>query len=212
MQPQPRFPRPPAKRFWALSLAAVAVPVSILLLSASGSTATPSSNYAAYPALNSTGPTELELVASHSSTKSGERPTWPLQAPPGSHGGWPLAESIRKLEIGAPNMTAWIAKSVGGGICVLLWAHQPAGATPSIGASCSSETEEGLEHGATAQVSDIPGEPGRVYVAGVVPSTVGSVTATLADGSSKTVTVDGNAWGFEAEGEPAGYTNNPVGG
>lgn len=212
MPSQPRFPRLPAKRIWALSLAAVAIPLSILLLSASGSTATPSSSYAAYPALDSTAPTELELVASHSSARTGERPTWPLQAPPGAHGGLPLAESIRKLEVGAPNMTAWISKSLGGGICVLLWAHQPVGVTPSIGASCSSESEEGLEQGATAQVSEIPGEPGRVYVAGVVPSDVGSVTATLADGSKKTVPVNGNAWGLEAEGEPTGYTHNPVGG
>lgn len=110
-------------------------------------------------------------------------------------------------------MTAWIAKSIGGsGICVLVWAHQPVGDTPSIGASCSSETEEGLAHGATAQVSEIPGEAGRVYVTGVVPSTVGSVTATLADGSTKTVPVNDNAWSLEVEGEPRSYTNNPVGG
>lgn len=214
MHSQPRF-RPPATRrsISALVFMALVVPVSILLLSASGSTATPASSYAAYPALNSTGPTELELVTSHSSTKTGEQPTWPLQAPRGAQGDWPLAESIRKLDAGSPNMTAWIAKSVGGGgICVLLWAHQPSGDTPSIGYSCSSETEEGLEHGATAQVSDIPGEPGRVYVAGVVPSTVGSVTATLADGGTKTVAVNGNAWALEAEGEPTSYTNNPVGG
>jgi hypothetical protein len=211
---RPRFPRPPAARrsIWALSFAALVVPVSILLLSASGSTATPSSSYAAYPALNSTAPTELELVSSHSTTRTGERPTWPLQAPQGAHSGTPLAESIRKLEINEPNMTAWIAKSLGGGICVLVWAHQPAGVTPSIGTSCSSETEEGLARGATAQISDIPGEPGRVFVGGVVPSTVGSVTATLANGSSKTVPVYDNAWSIETEGEPRGYTNNPVGG
>ncbi|HEX3693542.1 MAG TPA: hypothetical protein VHU13_09380 [Solirubrobacteraceae bacterium] len=186
--------------------------MSILLLSASGSTATPASDYAAYPALQNAGPVELEFVSSHDSTHQGERPTWPLQAPEGTQGGWPLAESIRKLDLNSPNVTAWIAKSLGGGICVLLWAHQPAGDTPSIGSSCSAETEEGLKDGATTQVSEIPGEPGRVFVAGVVPSTVEAVTATLADGTTKTVKVSGNAWSLETEGSPRSYQTTQVGG
>lgn len=210
----PRLPRPPAARRSALALmlAAIAVAVSVLLLSTSGSTATPASEYAAYPALNSNEPTELQLVASHGSADAASRPTWPLQAPEGAQSAWPLAESIRRLASGSPNMTAWIAKSLGGGVCVLLWAHQPAGDTPSIGYSCSSESAEGLQRGATTQVSQIPGEPGRVYVAGVVPSTIAAVQATLADGTTQTVAVKEDAWSLEAEGEPEGYHTIPVGG
>ena len=210
----PRLPRPPAARrsIFALALAAVLTPVSIVLLSAGGSAAAPNSNYAAYPALSGTAPAGLELVDSHSVRGSGERPTWPLQAPEGAQSGWPLAESIRPLQTESPDLTAWIAKSLGGGVCVLLWAHQPAGETASIGYSCSEETEAGLRRGATTQASEIPGEPGRVYVAGVVPSTVSAVAVTLADGSSKTVPVKDDAWALETEGAPRSYQSIPVGG
>lgn len=208
-----RLSRPPARRnALVLGLAAIAVPVSILLLSASGSSATLSSSYAAYPALNSAEPPGLEFVSSHESQGRGSRPTWPLQAPEGTQGGWPMAESIRPLPNESPNATEWIAKSLGGGVCVLLWAHQPSGATPSIGYSCSEESEEGLRRGATTEVSEIPGEPGRVDVAGVVPSTVSAVTVTLADGSSKTVPVSDDGWALETEGAPQGYQSIPVGG
>jgi hypothetical protein len=214
MHHAPRFARSRAARrsIAALTLAALAVPISILLLSASGSTASPASEYAAYPALQNTGPVELEFVASHSAAQQGEKPTWPLQTPEAAQGGWPLAESIRKLDLQSPNMTAWIAKSLGGGVCVLLWVHQPAGATASIGSSCSGESEEALKAGATTQVSEIPGEPGTVFVAGVVPSTVGAVTATLANGTTKTVAVNANAWSLEAAGYPVSYQTTPVGG
>lgn len=209
-----RLSRPPAARrsIFALGLAAIAVPASILVFSASGSTATPSSNYAAYPALNSTTPAGIEFVNSHSSQSSGNRPTWPLQAPEGAQGGWPMAESIRPLATETPNATAWIAKSLGGGVCVLLWAHQPSGDTPSIGYSCSEESEEGLRRGATTQVSEIPDEPGRVDIAGVAPSTVAAVTVTLADGSSKTVPVKNGGWALETEGAPQAYQAIAVGG
>jgi hypothetical protein len=109
-------------------------------------------------------------------------------------------------------MTAWIAKSLGGGVCVLLWVHQPTGDIPSIGSSCSSETEADVNAGATTQISEIPGEHGTVFVAGVVPSTVAAVTATMADGTTKTVAVAENAWSLEASGYPRGYQTIPVGG
>jgi hypothetical protein len=205
-------PRAARRNLLALGLAAVAVPVSALLLSASGSTATPSSDYAAYPALSSIEPPELEFVSSHSSNNGNYAPTWPLTAPEGAQEGWPMAESIRPLHVETSDSTAWIAKSLGGGICVLLWAHQPAGETPSIGYSCTEGSEEGLRRGATTQVSEIPGEPGRVYVAGVVPSTVSAVTVTLADGASKTVPVKNGGWALEADGAPRAYQSIPVGG
>lgn len=205
-------PRPRALRIvLALALAAFVVPVLVLLLSTGGSTATTSSAYAAYPALSATGPTELPLVSSHGPADASQRPTWPVSPPEGSQS-WPLAESIRKLDLQSPNMTAWIAKSQNGGICVLLWAHQPAGGVPSIGASCSGESEEDVQGGATAQVSEIPGEPGVVYVAGVVPSTVSAVAVTQVDGSTETIAVKGNAWGAELQGAPESVRTIAVGG
>ncbi|HEX5308264.1 MAG TPA: hypothetical protein VFW38_04215 [Solirubrobacteraceae bacterium] len=123
-----------------------------------------------------------------------------------------MSESIRPLKTETPNVTAWIAKSLGGGVCVLLWAHQPSGDTPSIGASCSEESEEGLRRGATTQVSEIPGEPGRVDIAGVVPSTVSAVSVTLADGSSKTVPVENGGWALETEAAPQSVQSIAVGG
>lgn len=205
-------PRPRALRIvLALALAAFVVPVLVLLLSTGGSAATTSSTYAGYPALNATGPTELTLVSSHGSADASQRPTWPISPPVGSQS-WPLAESIRKLDLQLPNMTAWIAKSQNGGICVLLWAHQPAGGVPSIGASCSGESEEAVERGATTQISEIPGEPGVVYVAGIVPSTVSAVAVTLANGSTETITVTDNAWGAELQGAPKGFRTIAIGG
>jgi hypothetical protein len=196
----------------ALTLAASAVPVLVLLFGAGKSAATANSAYADYPALNAAGSTELQLVGSHGSADASQRPTWPLSAPAGTQGNWPLAESIRKLEVQSPNMTAWIAKSLSGGICVLLWAHQPDGDIPSIGASCSGESEEDDQRGATTEVSEVPGEPGAVYVAGVVPSTVSAVAVTLADGSTRTVAVKDNAWSAEVQGAPEGYRTIAVGG
>jgi hypothetical protein len=206
LAPQSRAPR------LALALATFAVPVLIVLFSTGGSTATTSSVYAAYPALNSTAPSELALVSSHGAAGSSQRPTWPVSAPEGAQSSWPLSESIRNVDLDAPNMTAWIAKSLGGGICVLLWAHQPAGGTPSIGASCSGESAEEVQQGATTQVSEIPGEPGVVYVAGVAPSTVSAVEVTLADGATQTVAVKNNAWGLETQGAPTAYHTIAVGG
>ncbi|HEY2631359.1 MAG TPA: hypothetical protein VGI26_03170 [Solirubrobacteraceae bacterium] len=100
---------------------------------------------------------------------------------------------------------------MGGGICVLLWVHQPSGSVPGIGYSCSTSSTE-LGSGATTEVSQLPGSPGRVFVAGVVPSSVGSMKVTLADGSTRTVAVTDNSWALETEGEPQGYQAISVGG
>ncbi len=59
---------------------------------------------------------------------------------------------------------------------------------------------------------NFPTRLARVYVAGVVPSSVGSMKVTLADGSTTTVGVTDNAWALETEGEPQGYQSIPVGG
>jgi hypothetical protein len=106
-------------------------------------------------------------------------------------------------------MSVWIAKSMGGGICVLLWAHQPPDSVPAVASSCSTNSEE-LGRGATTQLSQLPNSPGKVYVAGVVPSSVGAMRVTLADGSTTTVGVTDNGWALETEGEPQGYQTIPV--
>lgn len=196
--------------------AAVAVMVTVAIwIDENGSTAraTEASEYAAYPALESNAPTGLPLVSSHSASHEtgASGPTFPMEAPEGIQPGWPVAASIRAVSVGDQGISVWIAKSMGGGICVLLWAHQPADSVPAVASSCSTSSEE-LGRGATTQVSELPDSPGKVYVAGVVPSSVGSVRVTLADGSTTTVGVTDNGWALETEGEPQGYQTIPVGG
>jgi hypothetical protein len=198
-----------------LAVAIAVVVTAVVLMDENGQTAraTEASEYAAYPALESNEPTGLPLVASHSASHEAgaSGPTFPMDAPEGIQPGWPVAASIRAVNSGDPGMSVWIAKSMGGGICVLLWAHQPADSVPAVASSCSTSSEE-LGRGATAQVSQLPDSPGKVYVAGVVPSSVGSVRVTLADGSTTTVGVTDNGWTLETEGEPQGYQTIPAGG
>jgi hypothetical protein len=193
---------------------AVAVTVAVLLdENGSSARANEASEYAGYPALESSAPTGLPLVSSHSAShqEGASGPTWPTEAPAGTQPGWPVAASIRAVNVGGAGMSVWIAKSMGGGICVLLWAHQPSDSTPAVASSCSTSSEE-LSRGATTQLSQLPDSPGKVYVAGVVPIGVGSMKVTLADGSTTTVGVSDNAWSLETEGEPQGYQTIPVGG
>jgi hypothetical protein len=202
----PRFGRGIAgwRGVLALSFSALAV-ICVIFWSQAGpaARANDSSEYASYPALASTAPSGLPLVASHEGGGSGG-PTWPIEAPEGVQGGWPISSSIRAVSVGAPGMSAWIAKSIGGGVCVLLWVHQPADAVPSVASSCTTDAE-GLSRGATTQLSQLPDSPGEVYVAGVVPSGVSSMDVTLADGSVQSVPVTDGAWALQAEGEPTGY-------
>jgi hypothetical protein len=168
--------------------------------------ASSSSEYASYPALESTAPTGLELVASPAAASENHstEPTWPIEAPADVQGGWPDASSIRALNVGVPGLSAWIARSVGGGICALLSRAQPAGSVPSVAYSCTIDAE-GLSRGATVQLSQLPDYPGKVYVVGVVPSGVSSMEVTQADGSVEFVPVTGGAWALEADGEPERY-------
>lgn len=193
---------------------AVVVTVAVLL-NENGSTAraNEASEYAAYPALESSAPTGLPLMSSHSASRQAgaSGPTWPMEAPEGIQPGWPVAASIRAVTGGAPGMSVWIAKSMGGGICVLLWAHRSGDSIPAVASSCSTSSEE-LSRGATTQLSQLPDSPGKVYVAGVVPSGVAAMRVTLADGSTTAVSVTDNAWALETEGEPKGYQTIPVGG
>jgi hypothetical protein len=75
-------------------------------------------------------------------------------------------------------------------------------------------TTEGFARGASAEVSDIPGMPGKVIAVGVVPDGVTSVTTTMVDGSTQTVPVNGNAWARVGD-QPAaagGQSTETIGG
>jgi hypothetical protein len=198
-----------------LAITVAVVVTVVILMNDYGSTARANegSEYAGYPALESNAPTGLPLVSSHSASHEAgaNGPTWPMEAPGGAQEGWPVASSIRAVGTESPGVSVWIAESMGGGICVLLWPHQPSGSVPSVASSCSTNSED-LPKGATTQVSQLPDSPGKVYVAGVVPSSVGSMKVTLADGNTTTVSVENNAWALETEGEPQSYQTIPVGG
>ncbi len=118
-------------------------------------------------------------------------PSFPAQPPAGSSG-WPVASTIRRLSLTAPGLSAWIARSSEGGICVLLYDGQPVHGVAALDIGCS--TPEGLTRGAEVEVSEIPGLPGETIAAGVVPDGVSSVSQTMADGSTARSTVSGNAW------------------
>ena len=58
----------------------------------------------------------------------------------------------------APGVSAWIARSQDGGICVLVYEGQGVGGVGAVGASCS--TPEGAGAGASVEVTEIPGAAG----------------------------------------------------
>ncbi len=118
-------------------------------------------------------------------------PTLPETAPEGA-GNWPVASSVRRLETGSTGMSAWIARSSEGGVCVLFYDGTPVEGVAALDVGCS--TEEGLDRGASIEVSEIPGQPGEVIAVGVVPDGVTSVSEVLADESTATSPVSGNAW------------------
>lgn len=190
--------------------------VSLILLSnGSGATANASApappSYAAYPALNSHEPTGLPLVT-HSSSPPGNAtavaapgPTFPASPPPDLMGEWPAADSIRKVAVTVPTISAWIAKSIGGGVCVLSSRHQAIKGVYGVAVSCNPDPNSG----ATVE-SEVPGTKGAT-VAGVVPTGVSSVQVALADGTTKSVTVTDNAWALETE-TPVQSTHDVAGG
>jgi hypothetical protein len=173
----------------------IAVTVA-LLLSGGGTaaTASPSSAAPTYSALASAEPSGLPLVSSHSKREAGDPvgPTFPVQPPREGDENWPVISSIRRLHLEAQGLSAWIARSVAGGVCVILYDGVSVEGVSPVDLSCSSP--EGLERGASVEVSEIPGEPGEVVAVGVVPDGVDSVSQTMADGSTSTTPVVGNAW------------------
>jgi hypothetical protein len=105
-----------------------------------------------------------------------------------------------------PGVSAWIARSQEGGVCVLVYEGQVEG-VGSVGATCS--TREGVADGASLVVTEMPGRPGRVLEAGVVPDGVTAVKTTLADGTTATSSVSDNAWARSGS-EPAASGSEPT--
>jgi hypothetical protein len=187
-----------------LPLAAAATLAAVLLgggpAGASTGAATPEPRYSA---LAGNEPTGLALVTSHHPRSPGDPvgPTWPAQAPEGAEGRWPVADTIRRVRLGVPGLSAWIARSASGGICVLLYDGVPTEGISSVGLGCSGP--ERLEHGASVEMLEVPGMPGKAVAAGVVPDGVTAVRSTMADGSIYTAPVSDNAWARVSDGAAA---------
>jgi hypothetical protein len=171
-------------------LAAAGILAAVLSGGGAAATATTAS-VPSYAALAGTEPTGLQLVDSPAAGPSAG-PTWPETTPEGAAGRWPVAASIRRVKLAAPGLSAWIARSGEGGICVLLYDGAAVGGVSAVYMGCS--TPEGLARGATVEASEIPGMPGEFIAAGVVPDGVTAVSRTMADGSTETTPVSGNAW------------------
>jgi hypothetical protein len=193
-------------------LAIAAILAIVLLSNGSGATAKASAPlpplYAAYPALNSTEPSGLTVATPGSpEALAAKGPVFPANPPGGmaSHG--PLLASIRRLPIGLPNVSAWIAKSADGGLCVLASSNQPvvSGAYGlGIGCGPASVSDAGV-------TSEMEAEDRKTVTVGVVPDNVSSVQVAFTDGAKETVPVSGNAWALESDAHIAN-TRNVVGG
>lgn len=198
-----RFARSLAKprSLIAASVACAAAAATLLLAAghdAPGSASAATAPAARYAALASRQPSGLTLVTSHGASGSATpHPTWPAQPPPGAGLHWPDAATIRRLSLTTPGVSGWIAASTEGGVCILIYDGEPVEGNAAVYAGCSPEGR--LDRGAAAEIRDIPGRPGVSIDAGVVPDGVSAVTLTLADGSTETLPVHGNAWARESE-------------
>jgi hypothetical protein len=188
-------------------LLAAAGLTAALLVGSGGNAAAGTAPAPQFAALASTVPSGLPLVDPHAPRSAGETgPTFPVQPPEGASD-WPVADSIRRLTLEEPGLQAWIARSSAGGICVLLYDGVPVEGVAALDVGCSAP--EGGSHGAAVEVSDIPGIPGKVIAAGVVPDGVTAVSEKLADGSTASSAVSGNAWARVAE-QPAAAGEQPT--
>lgn len=129
----------------------------------------------------------------------------PIEPPVGTRSGWPLVSSIRRLDVSASGISAWIGKSIGGGICVLAGSDQPTNGIYGVAVSCS-DNSEALPRGATVELSELPSAPDKTYTVGVAPAGVSSVESTLSDGTRQTVRVVDNAWAMESGSPPREYS------
>lgn len=164
-----------------------------LVAGAGGSAAAGSEPEVSFAALEGTGPTGLRLGPPVAEPEPGEAavPAFPAEPPAGA-GDWPVASTVRRLDLGSSDLEAWIGRSSQGGICVLLYDGAQVSGTAPVYAGCSPPEEVG--RGAAIEVSEIPGRPGEVIAVGVVPDGVTSVSEVLQDGSTATSPVSGNAW------------------
>ena len=179
-----------------------------LLVTGGGSAGASGGAAPVYSALASEGPTGLTLVSGHHLHMAGEAaaPSFPAQPPAGAEN-WPVASSIRRLALSDSSMSAWIARSSEGGVCVLVYDGVPVDGVAAVYAGCSSA--EALTRGASVEIDEIPGMPGETIAAGVVPDGVTGVSERLADGSTATSAVSGNAW-LRVGSEPAAPDEQPT--
>jgi hypothetical protein len=176
--------------------AAILAVAAILVALFTGGGASAGASVAAAPsfsALSSTAPSGLPLVQSHSLYKAGDPtgPTFPAAVPAGAEN-WPVPSSIRKLTLDVPGLSAWIARSTAGGVCVLLSDGVPVNGVSALAVGCSPPGDD--SRGAAVEVTQIPGMPGKAIAAGVVPDGVVEVSERMADGSTASSTVAGDAW------------------
>jgi hypothetical protein len=179
------------------------------LLSGGGSSARASiASAPSYSALESTAASGLPVAEPTDRHRPGDPvgPSFPAQPPDGATG-WPVAGSIRRLSLSEPGLSAWIARGADGGVCVLLYDGRPVDGVSAIDMACSPP--EGLSRGASVEVAEIPGMTGKTVAAGVVPDGVTSVREVMADGSTATSAVHGNAWARIAD-EPAAAGEQPT--
>jgi hypothetical protein len=191
---RPRRGRSPRRRFplgAAVPLAAVGLTAALGGGQASAGTSTAATP--SYAALASTAPSGLPLVTSHrpGSASDPSGPTFPVEPPEGATD-WPVAETIRSLSLSTPGLSAWIARSSEGGICVLFYDGAPVEGVSALDVGCSAPASGA--RGASVEVSEIPGMDGKVIAAGVVPDGASAVSERMADGTTVTSQVSGNAW------------------
>ncbi|HXB15112.1 MAG TPA: hypothetical protein VNV44_05140 [Solirubrobacteraceae bacterium] len=200
-------PRPGPRRrslLWAAALVAAGGLATALARGGAPAEATPAQppSYAALAA-GGEGASGLTIVdgSAPRATPGNAGPTWPAVPPEGSGGSWPLTSSIRRLKLAVPGLSAWIARSAAGGVCVLLYDGKPVEGVNAVDLACS--TPAGFGAGASLEVSEIPGMPGRVIEAGVEPDGVSAVSTPLADGTTAVSPVSGNAWARSGTEPPA---------
>ena len=177
----------------------LAVPLGAALLAlmlgggGAGATAAAGISTGSYAALAGDEPSGLPLVASHTKRTPGSPsgPTWPAVAPAGARN-WPIGASIRRLHLSTPGLSAWIARDSNGGVCILLYDGADVSGVAAVYGGCSPQGQTG--RGASVEVSEIPGRPGEVIAAGVVPDGVTEVSTRLASGQTAYSQVSGNAW------------------
>ena len=196
---EPRF-RSRRRTLRAVLPPAVAAGLAVVLV-AGGARApaapAPAPSYAALAGGEAAGLTISDSPAPRGGTP---HPTWPAHSPEAA-GDSPVTSTIRRVALSVPGLSAWIARSAAGGVCVLLYDGRPVEGVAAVYASCS--TPERFGAGATVQVSEIPNLPGRVIEAGVVPDGVAAVSTTLADGSTAKSPVSDNAWARSGDQLPA---------